>query len=89
MYFSPANNNQCQVAINSFDELDKMYPGHEKNSIYLENYTGSFFRSLELGNYEVQSQFENISQQAAIPVEVNKLINRKKETGVGAYPHKK
>jgi hypothetical protein len=89
MYFSPANNDQCQAAIHSFDELDKMYPGHEKNSIYLENYTGNVFKSPELGNFEVLPQFEAISQQAAIPAEVNQLINRKKETGVGAYPYKK
>lgn len=89
MYFSPANNNNCQVAIDSFDELEKMHPGHEKNSVYLENYAGSIFKSSELGNFEILPNFDIVKNQADIPADVKQLIHRKKETGVGAYPYKK
>lgn len=89
MYWSPANNENCQLAIYSFDQLGKLYNGFEKNSTYLENYSSAIFKNAELGNFEVLSNFEIAAKQAPIPAEVNKMINRKKEIGVGAYPFKK
>ena len=89
MYWSPANNENCQLAIYSFDELGKLHNGFEKNSTYLENYSSAIFKNAELGNFEVLPNFDMAAKQAAIPAEVNKMINRKKETGVGAYPFTK
>ncbi|MFA7418282.1 MAG: hypothetical protein WCZ90_01250 [Melioribacteraceae bacterium] len=51
--WSPADNESCQVEINSLDELNKMYPGLCKYSKYLKDYNGQLFKSQDLGEYQL------------------------------------
>ncbi|MDA3880219.1 MAG: right-handed parallel beta-helix repeat-containing protein [Prolixibacteraceae bacterium] len=86
MWWAPASNEKCRMPVSDPSELNDLYAGHGRKSIYLENYGGAVFRSSTLHNFEPLPHFTYVAEQAKIPLDVQKLINRNKEKGVGAYP---
>ena len=88
MVWAPVENEKCTATYHSLDGIRGQVDGFAKNSTYLKNYTGSIFKSLELGNYQLLPNFDIAAEQAEVPSEVNKMMNRKNEEGVGAYPVK-
>jgi parallel beta-helix repeat protein len=88
MVWAPVENEKCSTTYLSLEGVRGQVDGFEENSTYLKNYTGSIYKSVELGNYQLLPNFDVAAEQADIPSEINKMINRKNEEGVGAYPLK-
>jgi len=88
VYWSPVANNDCQQAIESLDALQKVFEGSSKNSKYVEYYNQSFFRSSQLGSYQVAPGFSSLMSATQIPADVEKLLGLPKKYSpyVGAYP---
>jgi parallel beta-helix repeat protein len=88
MVWAPVENEKCSTTYHSLDGIREEVAGFEENSTYLKNYTGSIYKSVELGNYQLLPNFDIAAGQADVPSEINKMINRDNEEGVGAYPFK-
>jgi hypothetical protein len=88
MVWAPVDNEKCSTTYHSLDGIREEVAGFEENSTYLKNYTGSIYKSVELGNYQLLPNFDIAAGQADVPSEINKMINRKNDEGVGAYPFK-
>jgi parallel beta-helix repeat protein len=86
MVWAPVENEKCSTTYHSLDGIREEVAGFEENSTYLKNYTGSIYKSVELGNYQLLPNFYVAEEQADVPSEINKMINRDNEEGVGAYP---
>jgi parallel beta-helix repeat protein len=85
--WSPAMNKECQAALISPDELQKLNPGFSVNSHY---FTGDIplFKSQRLGNYQLQPTFPGTGFACPLPPEVSKMLNLPKKAAgyIGAYP---
>jgi hypothetical protein len=53
MLWSPYNNAECQVAINSLEEIQKINSAYDKNSNLKIQLLNSVFKSTELGNFQL------------------------------------
>ena len=89
LYWSPADNAECQQAILPLDALQK-YTGASENSKIIGNYNLPLFRSPELGNYQIQAAFPGAKAGTTLPAEVQKLLGlpNKYSPYIGAYPEK-
>jgi len=85
--WSPADNENCQVEINSFAELNKLYPELCYNSKCLKDYNGQLFKSKYLGDYQLMKSFPAANEAGKVPTDVVKLLGIAKKY-VGAYPPK-
>ena len=85
--WSPANNAECQAALESPADLLRMYPEFETKSQY---FTGDIplFKSAMLGNYQLLPSFPGKSSASLNPPEINRVLNLSKRTiaYIGAYP---
>lgn len=84
--WSPAQEEQCIVALESPAELNFRHPQFEANSILLTD--NSVFLSPELKNYRPVPSFTGHSAAAPLPPELLPLFRLKKKSipWVGAYP---
>jgi len=85
IWWAPADNELCRTAIYTPGEIGNLYPGHESHSLYLKNYTAQVFLSPELNNFRLMPHFSPAATQKSLPVEINRMIHRVNETGIGAY----
>ncbi|MBN2020970.1 MAG: right-handed parallel beta-helix repeat-containing protein [Sedimentisphaerales bacterium] len=88
IYWSPAKNERCQKALDSPEDLHKLYPEFSANSRYFDAYNGPLFKCAELGNYEVLEAFTGSKTATKLPPEISKLLAPLKadELFNGAYP---
>lgn len=88
MLWGPASSENCQVGIQSLDELRKLYPQFSANSRFYASYDGPLFKGMELGNYQLLPDFPGAKAGMPLPAPINKLLGQlKKGSGyVGAYP---
>ncbi len=86
--WSPASNENCQVGIESLENLRKLYPEFSANSRFYANYDGPLFKGMELGNYQILSAFAGSKLGVRLPAGISKLLGQSKKDGryVGAYP---
>jgi len=83
--WSPANNNKCQINLDSPEGLQKLYPEYSVHSKYFPNYNGQIFKSTALGNYQLIQSFPAANIGMQLPMEVSKLLGQSKKY-IGAYP---
>ena len=89
LLWSPARNEECQVAIQNTAGLNELYPAFSKNSVSLENYSYPIFRGTQLGNYELLPEFTEGKKETTLPSDISKIIQRSVKAGIGAYGLKK
>jgi parallel beta-helix repeat protein len=83
--WSPAPTENCQIKLESLDNLRKLHPEHSNNSIYLRNHDGPLFKSIELRNLELLPEFPGLEVGTQIPEEIGKHPNGNGKY-IGAYP---
>lgn len=84
--WSPAENEKCQIEINQLDEMTALYNEFSRNSVYVSDYHGAVFKSIELGNFELIAEFkEGATTGADLPRAIANTIERNKKAGIGAY----
>ncbi len=90
VFWSPAANSDCQQDVESLDALQKVFEGSSVNSKYIENSNLSFFKSAQLGNYQLAPGFPAKMSAAQLPLDVEKLLGLPKKYSpyIGAYPVK-
>jgi parallel beta-helix repeat protein len=85
--WTPAINNDCQIAFESMEGLQKMYPEY---SAHNQHFTDDvpLFKSHELGNYQLLQTFPGKQAASLLPTEISKLLgcSKKNITYIGAYP---
>ena len=83
--WSPAGNDNCQININTLDELNKLYTGFMVHSKYFDNYSGPLFKSNELGEYHLLKSFPGANEAIKLPEDIGKFLGISKKY-IGAYP---
>jgi parallel beta-helix repeat protein len=85
--WTPAKNNDYQVAFESLDGIRNMYPEFSAHSQYFPDDV-PLFKSRELGNYQLLQTFPGLKDASVVPVEVAKLLgfSKKDMKYIGAYP---
>jgi hypothetical protein len=88
--WSPADANDCQVELQSPEELHKLHPQFAANSKYFAEYSGPLFENTKANDYRLMKDFAEPTMATEIPSEVTKLLGLKpdehRQVGVGAYP---
>jgi hypothetical protein len=85
IYWSPVENNNCQLISGSLEGLQKVYPEFLTHSRYYPKYNGPLFKSPDMGNYQLMQAFPESNEAVSLPSEVSKLLGQSKRF-VGAYP---
>ncbi len=87
MVWSPAAEDGCRVELASLEALRQLHPDFAAHSLYLPDFTGAFFKSPELGNYELLGALQ-VSLPDLVPADVLKLLGWTKADArtPGAYP---
>jgi parallel beta-helix repeat protein len=90
VYWSPVSNAECQEAIESLDGLKKLFDGSSVNSKVFESYYMPLFKSIELGNFQLNPAFPGANTAAVLPAEIQKLLGlqAKYKPYPGAFPVK-
>jgi hypothetical protein len=86
--WSPAANENCQITFKSLDMLRELYPEFSVNSLDYLNYSGPLFKSVELGNFEVSTEFPGLKSGMQLPKAISKFLGPSAQNGsyVGAFP---
>jgi hypothetical protein len=88
--WSPADDNDCQVELQSPEDLHKLHSEFAANSKYFVDYSGPLFKNSGTGDYRLLEDFAVARTATEIPSEVSKLLGLKpdepRQVGVGAYP---
>jgi len=86
--WSPAQNENCQSGFNSLDDLRKLNPKFEANGRFYPDYHGPLFKGVELGNYQILTDFPGAIMGMKLPEDVGTLLDQAGSEGryVGAYP---
>jgi hypothetical protein len=77
--WSPADNDDCQLAFDSPEALHKLYPEFSDNGRYFANYNGLLFKCAELNNYELLKAFPGSKIALPLPNEISKLLGWEKQ----------
>jgi parallel beta-helix repeat protein len=87
LFWSPAPTDGCQQAVESLDEMKKVFEGSSVNSIVFENSDMPLFKSPELSNFELNKAFPGANSAVALPDKVQKLLglSPKYKPYTGAY----
>ncbi len=87
IYWSPAENNNCQVALDSPETLHKLHPEFSSQSKYFLNYHGPLFKSPELDNFHLLQEFPAAESGTQLPVKIGELLGQYEDGNhyVGAY----
>jgi hypothetical protein len=90
VYWSPASNAACQQAVESLDGLKKVFDGSSVNSKVFVSYNLPLFKSIELGNFELNKAFPGANAATVLPADVQKLLGlqAKYKPYIGAFPVK-
>lgn len=89
VYWSPSKNADCQQPIETLSDLQKVFSGSSANSKVFDNCNMPMFKSLELGNLQLQPAFEGAKVASQLPLDVQKLLGITKYVPYnGAYPVK-
>jgi len=85
--WSPAKNDDCQVAFESLEGLQKLHPEFSAHSQYFANYNGPLFKSSKLGNYQLLQAFPGSTAATSLPTKIRELLGRPKTDArfIGAY----
>ncbi|HEX7494130.1 MAG TPA: hypothetical protein VF346_07915, partial [Bacteroidales bacterium] len=88
VYWSPASNAECQQAVESLDGLKRVFEGSSVNSKVFEGFNLPLFKSIELGNFELNKAFPGANSAAILPSDVQKLLGlqTKYKPYTGAFP---
>ncbi|MGB8319778.1 MAG: right-handed parallel beta-helix repeat-containing protein [Ignavibacteriaceae bacterium] len=88
IYWSPAENNNCRVSLDSPEALHKLHPEFSSHSKYLLNYHGALFKSPELDDFHLLEEFPAANSGNQLPAEIGGQLNQYKtgEHYIGAYP---
>jgi hypothetical protein len=81
-------NNNCQMAFESLDGLQKLYPEFLAHSRYFSDDNVPLFKSSVLGNYQLVQEFPGYKTASPLPAEISKLLGLRKKDArfIGAYP---
>jgi parallel beta-helix repeat protein len=86
MAWSPVPNEKGSIEIAATEELRQLHPEFEARAQVLADYWGPLFRSVELGNFELQRAFPGASAGALVPAPVRQLLKSDPHaTFPGAY----
>lgn len=90
LYWSPANDAECQKAVESSDGLKRVFEGSSGNSKVFESFNMPLFKSIELGNFELNKAFPGANNAVVLPPEIQKLLGlpAKYKPYTGACPVK-
>jgi hypothetical protein len=85
--WTPVSAAECQLKANSLADLQIYYPGFNKNSLSIEKNV-SFFKSPDLGNYQLVKGFPGEKCAAKLPEAISSLLGMPKKAApyIGAYP---
>ncbi len=72
--WSPIEEDNHMINLDSPAALNKMQPVFEANSKVFDNYDGPLFRSFELDNYELIKSFPGSKLASPLPAEIRKLL---------------
>jgi parallel beta-helix repeat protein len=88
IFWSPANNSECQLLCRSFSDFQRMLPEFSNHSQYFTDFKNRLFKSPELKNYELLYGLSGSAAGTTIPDEIVKLlgISKKDIKFIGAYP---
>jgi parallel beta-helix repeat protein len=88
--WGPFPNAECELDIESLDDLKKVFEGSSVNSKVFESYNMPLFKSLKLGNYQLDPAFPGANAAIALPANVQTLLGlpAKYKPYIGAYPVK-
>jgi parallel beta-helix repeat protein len=83
--WSPAGADNCIVALESPEELNRLYPYFETRSILLTDQT--VFMSPEMCNYTPLQSFQGLTAAVQLPQDIAAILKMKKKTPayIGAY----
>lgn len=89
-YWSPASDAGCQKAVESLDDLKKVFDGSSVNSKVFESYNLPLFKSSELGNFQLNPAFPGASTASALPAGIQKILGLQAnyKPYIGAFPVK-
>ena len=75
-YWSPPQNAECRLRLDSPAELNKLYPEFSAKSKYFPNYTNQLFESMELKNFRLLPGFPETQNTTELPVGIQKYFNQ-------------
>jgi parallel beta-helix repeat protein len=86
LVWGPVEGTNCVTEFKTLEELRKLRPEYEAHSLYLPDYYGSVFKSVELKNYELNTSFKRPGT-SPLPAEVQTLLGWPKQDSYapGAY----
>jgi hypothetical protein len=86
--WSPTPGGGGQVGFETLNDLRKLYPEFDSNSLLFDAHSTSVFKSAELGNYQLLPNAPGAQSGAQLPAEIRKMLGQSKKDGqyVGAYP---
>jgi parallel beta-helix repeat protein len=88
VYWSPFIGDECETAVESAEDLKKLFEGSSANSKVYENFNMPLFISPELGNFELDKAFPGTNTATVLPADIQKLlglpVNYKPYTGAYA-----
>jgi parallel beta-helix repeat protein len=86
--WSPAPAEGCQQAVETLDEMKKIFDGSSANSLVLEKPAFPLFLSSELGNYRLNKAFPGANNAVVLPDNIQKMLglSPKYKPYSGAYP---
>jgi len=90
VYWSPASGVTCQQAVESLDDLKKLFDGSSVNSKVFNSFNMPLFKSTELGNFQLNQAFSGADVATSLPADIQKLLGLqvKYKPYIGAFPVK-
>ena len=90
VYWSPASITGCQKAVESLDDLKRVFDGSSVNSKVYESYNMPLFKSSELGNFQLNQAFPGAYSATALPADIQKILGLQAnyKPYIGAFPVK-
>jgi len=85
IYWGPAETSNCMTTLNSPEDINKLHPQFEKNSIDFPNYSSPLFKSIELKNFSLLPEFQNSLKAGKVPTTIKELL-KESQNYIGAYP---
>jgi parallel beta-helix repeat protein len=86
--WSPTSGGGGQAGFETLNDLHKLYPQFDSNSLAFDAYAAPLFKCAELGNYQLLPNAPGAKSGAQLPAEIKKILGQSKREGqyVGAFP---
>jgi hypothetical protein len=86
--WSPTPGGGGQAGFETLNDLRKLYPQFDGNSLAFDADGTPIFKSIELGNYQLLPNAPGARSGAQLPADIKKMLGQSKMDGsyVGAYP---